>query len=168
MTNVLDAQRLPRPSAGRFYRWRWRNEGLFRTYKRTLQKVKLMSRTVAMAHREAEGSLLAVQLLLAQGARALPTPSNAVMPMSSARKVLVEVRMEIRNVVGMYLGPRQRQTYAERLSQACWQQRRQHSPKVRRPWPARKDHKPPGPPTILTMGTDLKTQLQKSLARLCA
>src|SRR5262249_58460022 len=51
MTNVVDAQRLPRKVAGQFYRWRWRNEGLFRTYKRTLQKVKLMSRTVAMAHR---------------------------------------------------------------------------------------------------------------------
>jgi hypothetical protein len=167
MTNVVDAQRLPRPSAGRFYRWRWRNEGLFRTYKRTLQKVKLMSRTVALAHREAEGSLLAVQLLLAQGAQALPTPSTAIIPRSSARKVLVEVRMEIRNVVGMYLGPRQRQTYAERLLQACWQRRRQRTPKVRRPWPARKDHKPPGPPTILKMGTDLKDQLQQSLGRLC-
>jgi hypothetical protein len=46
ITNVLDEQRLPRQTAGKFYRWRWRNEGLFRTYKRTLGKVKLMSRTV--------------------------------------------------------------------------------------------------------------------------
>src|SRR5207253_6443013 len=71
ITNVLEAERLPRKTAGTFYRWRWRNEGLFRTYKRTLGKVKLLSRTVAQVHREMEGSLLAVQLLLAQGAVAL-------------------------------------------------------------------------------------------------
>src|SRR5581483_7792840 len=57
ITNVLDEQRLPKRTAGKFYRWRWRNEGLFRTYKRTLGKVKLMSRTVVQVHREAEGSL---------------------------------------------------------------------------------------------------------------
>jgi hypothetical protein len=167
ITNVLDADRLPRKTAGKFYRWRWRNEGLFRTYKRTLQKVKLMSRTVAMVHREMEGSLLAVQLLLAQGALALQTSSQVVIVLPSARKVLLELRMEIRNVVGMYLGPRQRRSYWERLLQARWQERKQRSDKVRRPWPGRKDHKPPGPPTILKMGTDLKEKLIKTLGSLC-
>jgi len=32
ITNVLEEHRLPRKTAGKFYRWRWRNEGLFRTY----------------------------------------------------------------------------------------------------------------------------------------
>jgi hypothetical protein len=76
ITNIVAEQRLPKRTAAKFYRWRWRNEGLFRTYKRTLGKVKLMSRTVAQVHREAEGSLLATQLLLAQGALALPTTST--------------------------------------------------------------------------------------------
>ena len=85
LTNVLDAEKLPRPTAFKFYRWRWRNEGLFRSYKRTLGKVKLMSRTVAQVHREAEGSLLATQLLLAQGALALQTtnPMTTVLPSSA-------------------------------------------------------------------------------------
>lgn len=108
ITDVVDEQRLPRKTAGKFYRWRWRNEGLFRTYKRTLGKVKLMSRTVAQVHREAEGSLLATQLLLAQGALALQATATAQVPLPSARKVLLEIRAEIRNVTGMYLGPRQR------------------------------------------------------------
>src|SRR6516165_1455258 len=69
-TNVLDRGRLSAAQAGRFYRWRWESEGLFRTYKRTLAKMKLHSRTVRLVHREAEGSLLATQLLLAQGAPA--------------------------------------------------------------------------------------------------
>jgi hypothetical protein len=164
ITNVVEEHRLPKKTAGKFYRWRWRNEGLFRTYKRTLGKVKLMSRTVAQVHREAEGSLLATQLLLAQGALALGTTTPVPTRLPSARKVLVEIRIEIRDITGMYLGPRQRQSYLQRLAQARWRDRRQRSGKVRRPWPGRKDHKPPGPPTILKMGTILKDKMAKTLA----
>jgi hypothetical protein len=164
ITNSVDEQRLPKRTAGKFYRWRWRNEGLFRTYKRTLGKVKLMSRTVAQAHREAEGSLLATQLLLAQGALALPTPATSKVVLPSARKVLVEIRAEIRNITGMYLGPRQAKTYFQRLEQARWRDRHQRTSKIRRRWPIRHDHKPPGPPTILKMGTILKDKMTKTLA----
>jgi hypothetical protein len=123
-----------------------------------------MARAVAQVHREAEGSLLATQLLLAQGALALPAtaPGKGVQP--SARKVLVEVRAELRNVTGMYLGPRQRKTYGERLAQARWRERQQRTGKVRGRWPGRQDHKPPSPPTILKMGTDLKDKMAKTLA----
>jgi hypothetical protein len=163
ITNVLDSQKLPRRTAGQFYRWRWRNEGLFRAYKRTLGKVKLMSRTVVQVHREAEGSLLATQLLLAQGALALQTTANLPTELPSVRKVLLEIRFEIRNITGMYLGPRQNQSYLERLAQARWRKRRQRSKKVRRPWPGRKDHRPPGRPKILKMGTILKDKMAKTL-----
>jgi hypothetical protein len=163
ISNVLDEQRLPRHTAGKFYRWRWRNEGLFRTYKRTLGKVKFMSRTVVQVHREAEGSLLATQLLLAQGALAPPAPATGKVVLPSARKVLLEIRTEIRNVTGMYLGPRQAQTYVERLAQAHWRERQQRSRRIRRRWPGRQDHKPPGPPKILKMGTILKDKMEKTL-----
>jgi len=164
ITNVLDEHRLPRHTAGKFYRWRWRNEGLFRTYKRTLGKVKLRSRTVVQVHREAEGSLLATQLLLAQGALALPATATGKVVLPSARKVLLAIRAEIRNVTGMYLGPRQAQSYFTRLAQARWHDRRQRTSRVRRRWPGRKDHKPPGPPKILKMGTTLKDKMAKTLA----
>jgi hypothetical protein len=36
-TNVLDSQKLPLEMAATCYRWRWENEGFFRTYKRTLK-----------------------------------------------------------------------------------------------------------------------------------
>jgi Transposase DDE domain len=163
ITNILDAKKLPRPTASKFYRWRWRNEGLFRTYKRTLGKVKLTSRTVVQAHREAEGSMLATQLLLAQGALALQSTADVAIVLPSARKVLLEIRAEIRNVTGMYLGPRQSKTYLERLEQARWRERQQRSAKVRRPWPGRKDHQPPGGPKILKMGTILKDKMAKTL-----
>jgi hypothetical protein len=166
MTNVLDRQRLPRETASKFYRWRWRNEGLFRTYKRTLGKVKLMGRTVAQVHREAEGSLLAVQLLLAQGALALARDGDAGHRLPSARQVLLEVRAEIRNVTGMYLGPRQRRSYFDRLRRAQRPRRRRgrwRTNQVRRPWPSRQDHKPPNPPKFRRMGSDLKDLLAKTL-----
>lgn len=165
ITNVVDEQALPKRTAGKFYRWRWRNEGLFRTYKRTLGKVKLLGRTVAQVHRQAEGSLLATQLLLAQGALALPGTVTGKVVLPSARKVLLEIRTEIRNVTGMYLGPRQARTYFERLAQASWHDRHQRSRKIRRRWPGRADHKPPGPPKILKMGTILKDKMAKTLAR---
>jgi hypothetical protein len=163
MTNVLESHRLPWSTASKFYRWRWRNEGLFRTYKRTFGKVKLMSRTVAQAHREAESSLLAVQLVLAQGVLALEGVGGAENELPSARKVLLEIRGEIRDVTGTYLGPRQRRTYLERLKQARWKRRRPRKNQVRRPWPGRADHKPPKPPKFLKMGTDLKRLLANTL-----
>jgi hypothetical protein len=162
ITNVLDEERLPRKTAGTFYRWRWRNEGLFRTYKRTLGKMKLLSRTVVQVHREMEGSLLAVQLVLAQGAVALHRAgATGVLP--SFRKILLEMRAEIRNVTGMYLGPRQRQTYWRRLQQARADARRRRGDKVRRPWPSREPHRPPAAPKILKMGTDLKDLMEQTL-----
>src|SRR5262249_34948720 len=82
----------------------------------------------------------------------------------SPRQLLVEIRAEIRNVVGMYLGPRQRRTYWQRLQAARRDQRRRGADKVRRPWPARKPHKPPRPPKILKMGTDLKALMEQTLA----
>ena len=72
LTNVCSAAQLSLEDASRLYRWRWENEGYFRTYKRTLAKLKLSSRTVREVHREAEASMIATQLLLAQGARAMP------------------------------------------------------------------------------------------------
>ncbi len=81
----------------------------------------------------------------------------------SARKILLEIRAEIRNVTGMYLGPRQRRTYWQRLQQARGDARRRHGNKVRRPWPGREPHRPPGPPKILKMGTDLKSLMEKTL-----
>ena len=71
-TNVEDPQQLSWETAATCYRWRWENEGFFRTYKRTLKKATLMGRTVAQVHREAEASMIATQLLLCQGAMAMP------------------------------------------------------------------------------------------------
>ncbi|MBA4040175.1 MAG: transposase, partial [Planctomyces sp.] len=69
LTDVLEPERLSRARAAQLYRWRWHIEGVFRTYKRTLPKVKLWSRTEALVYREAELALLALQVLSAQAVR---------------------------------------------------------------------------------------------------
>ena len=46
VTNVLDPKRLPAELAARFYRMRWESECFFRTYKRVVKDVRLVSRTV--------------------------------------------------------------------------------------------------------------------------
>jgi hypothetical protein len=158
VTSVLSAERLSREAAGRFYRLRWESEGFFRTYKRTLAKVKLHSRTVRLVHREVEGSLLAVQLLLAQGARALALLGRKAQ-VSSPRQVLQEIRREIQG----RLGPRQRGPYLQRLGAAVRQRRPRVTSKVKRAWPSRVAHKPPQPPKLRPMPAKLKAVLQKQL-----
>jgi hypothetical protein len=158
LTTVLDADRLPYAAAARFYKMRWENEGFFRTYKRTLGKVKLQSRTLALVHREVEGSLLAVQLLLAQGTYALSVMHQAK-AVCSARQALQEIRAEI----AAHLGPRQKATYLRRLAQATRERRQRRSGKVSRPWTSRNDHKPPKPPKILKMDSKQKQLVEKQL-----
>jgi hypothetical protein len=157
LTSVLSRRQLRRGTAAKFYRWRWRSEGLFRTYKRTLSKMKLSGRTVRLVHREAEGSLLAVQLLLAQGAVAVRGSGSAARV--SARGVLRVIRAEIASG----LGPRQYAGYEARLAEARLESRRRRSAKERRPWPRRKPHKPPKAPVFRTLSARLKALMTKTL-----
>ena len=169
LTNVLDSRRLTRTQAALYYRWRWESEGLFRTYKRTLAKVKLQSRTVRLVHREAEGALLATQLLLAQGVRAMPQRLRALpvrrqgkaVPRCSPRQVL----LVIREVILGHIGIRQQGRFRRRLAKALRDRRWRRSPKVKRPWPRRVPHVPLKPPKILMLTRKEKTLLLQLLGQ---
>ena len=153
-TNVFDRGRLSAAQAARFYRWRWESEGLFRTYKRTLAKVKLHSRTVRLVHREAEGSLLATQLLLAQGAMALrPRQAAGSATACSPRRVLLAIRAELRAA-----RPR-RPAFGRCLAEARRERRERCGAKAKRPWPQRTPHKPPKPPRLLTLAEAEKARI---------
>ena len=152
LTNVMDDKRLPHALAGQMYRWRWQNEGCFRTYKRTLKKMKLVSRTVSLVHREAEGSWLALQLLLAQGVLAqkqrltkqLSAPRQQEQEATcSPSKILAAIREQINSA------PRPRRcSYEQRLLGAQAESRQRTSAKASRLWPRRKPHKGPRPPEL--------------------
>jgi hypothetical protein len=160
LTDLLSSRQLSLSDANRFYRWRWENEGYFRTYKRTLAKVKLMSRTLREVHREAEASMIATQLLLAQGARALPEAKTEKDPrvMCSPRKVLLEIRRELSG----RLGSRRWGKFSERLKECSRERRERSTAKATRSWPRRKDHKPPGPPKILKLTVAQKRLISRA------
>lgn len=161
LTSVLAAEQLSRPTAGQVYRWRWRNEGLFRDYKRLLQKVKLSSRTVALVHREAEGAMLALQLLLA-----LAVPPSAGRPEAlpgSPRQELLRLRGAFTAALRS-LGRRQFAQYQEMLRVVRNKERPNRvSAKVRQKWARRAEHKPPKPPKLREMSEALKAKLAKTL-----
>lgn len=157
-TNVLDSRQLPLAMAGLYYRWRWENEGFFRTYKRTLKKVTLMSRTLRLVHREAEASMIATQLLLCQGALAMPIAKKDGPPvMCSPRGVLLEAR---RDIAGQ---SKPSKPFTERIARAQREQRVRTTPKQKRKWPRRKDHKPPQPPILLRLTKSQKAHVQNEL-----
>lgn len=149
LTNVEES-RLSIAQGAYFYRLRWENEGLFRTYKRTLSKVRLTGRTTRAVHREAYGSLLACQLLLAQGAwarkQACEATSVKVAP-CSARQAILVIREELRSA----MRPKRRTSYLKRLSECQRDRRKRSSEKQKREWSRRKIHKPPKAPRFRTM-----------------
>jgi hypothetical protein len=157
LTNVQEQKRLSVATAARFYRWRWENEGQFRAYKRTLAKVKLVSRSVRLVHREAEGSLLALQLMLAQGVLAQrPVASGATEPVCSPRKVLLAIRQEMDGRLR-----RGHAKYYERLQAAKRDRRERTSAKANRPWPRRKPHEAPKPPKLLKLTAEKKARISR-------
>jgi hypothetical protein len=160
LTNVLDSERLGRRRAAEIYRWRWGVEGVFRTYKRTLPKIKLWSRTEKLVYREAEVSLLGLQLLLAQAASIRRDEGGPVIVMGSARAELLRLRAAITTTLGERLGPWQRRWYRARLAQI---QSGGAGRKVRRKWPRRKDHKPPKPPKLRVLPRVLKNKMEQQL-----
>jgi hypothetical protein len=146
----VGADRMSIAQAASFYRLRWENEGLFRTYKRTLSKVHLVGRTVRSVHREAYGSLLACQLLLAQGAWAQRQHREArsaeVTPCSARRAILV-----VRGELTAAMRPDRRKSYVGHLVRCRRDRRQRTSAKQKREWPGRTPHEPPKPPRLLTM-----------------
>ncbi len=118
-----------------------------------------MARTLREVHREAEASMIATQLLLAQGARALPrSQKEEPRMMCSPRKVLLEIRRELSG----RLPAGERGRFSDRLRQCGRGKRERSSPKATRSWPRRKDHQPPGPPKILKLTVAQKRQISRT------
>jgi hypothetical protein len=133
---------------------------MFRTYKRTIKKLKLSNRTVALVHREAELSLLATQILLAHADLSLRPETNPAEPgpAVSPRKVLIEIRREIDVIAKPKV-----KCYHKRLANCHAETRKQTSAKATREWPRRKPHKPPKPPVVHTLSAEQKALLDQHL-----
>jgi hypothetical protein len=156
LTN-LDRQTLPRRWAKRIYRWRWRNEGTFRTYKRTLRKIKLCYRKTRPIFREAEGSMLALQILMALALDAAEQGRTAT---ASPRQILMHIRVAITGGIAT-LGPRQLEFYINSVEAIHLESPNRESAKIRRVWPRRKQHIPPKPPHLRTLTEQQNSRLRK-------
>jgi hypothetical protein len=160
VTNVMDPKRLSAGLAARFYRMRWESECFFRTYKRVVKDVKLVSRTAPMMVREAEVSLLACQLMLGQGALALKVGGKRAGQdelKCSAAGVLREIRREL----DAARKPASRTSFAKRLQQTGRDRRARTSPKMKRQPPRRKKHVAPQPPRLKVLSAEQKHQIEE-------
>jgi D-alanyl-lipoteichoic acid acyltransferase DltB (MBOAT superfamily) len=133
-----------------------------RDYKRLLKKTKLYSRTVKLVHREAEGALLALQLLLLLAAEPSGPGQSLRIEVDSPRRTLLRLRGDIAAMLRR-LGPRQFAAYLHRLAvvrdEPCCRRRA----KSRQVWPRRKEHKPPKAPKMRVLTAALKRRIAKHL-----
>jgi len=158
-TNVLESTELSRETASTLFRMRWEQEVFYRSYKVTLAKAKLASRTVGQAVREVELALLATQLFLAQANWAAQRGGRA-RPAGTAPAAR-QVRRELRDLLRGGFRP----GYLGRLAESAREHRpTRRSAKSTRDWPRRVPHQPPGPPKITRMSCELKQAIEKELA----
>ncbi len=134
-------------------------DGWIKTSKRVVKDVRLVSRTTAMVVREAEGSLLACPLLLAQGASALQAGSPRAgrdAEKCSASGVLREVRREL----AACAEPLPKTSFARRL-RGCGRDRgARTSPKVKKDPPRRKKHQMPAPPRLKVLDDERRGRIE--------
>jgi len=146
VTNVLNRRSLTDAEAKKLYELRWGEEVFYRSYKQTLQRRKLLSRTAATCLVESQWTMLGLWLLgLLSISRILATRGNPkAWSVARARDI---VRQALRNE---HLRRCPRQSLADALAQALVDNYRRTSDKTARNYPRKKKAKPPGPPKLRT------------------
>jgi Transposase DDE domain len=143
LTNVLDAEQLTDAEAAFFFELRWGEEVFHRSYKQTLQRRKLLSRTAATCLVEAQGTLLGLWLLGLMTVSRLVAAGIDPLSMSVA-KARDAVRQARRNTRPRR-GPRSLDAALRAAGTGGYQR---HGRRAARNYPRKKREKPPGPPKI--------------------
>jgi hypothetical protein len=143
LTDVLDPAQLSDAEATESFGMRWGEEVFFRSYKQTLQRRRLLSRTAATSLIEAQWTLLGLWLL------GLMTVSRLVAegadPLAfSAAKARDAVRHALRGTRPRR-GPRSLEAALRAATKDTYRRR---GSKAARNYPRKKREKPPGPPKI--------------------
>lgn len=144
VTNVLDRRQMSNRLAWRLYKARWGEEVFFRSYKQTLQRRTLKSRTAATALAECQWTVLGLWVLgLLTVSRIVATRGNPrAWSVARSRDL---VRQALRNERPRR-GPRR--PLRESLTQALIDDYPRRGDKTARNYPRKKQEKPPGPPRI--------------------
>jgi hypothetical protein len=143
LTDVLDPAQLTDEEAATLFRMRWGEEVFYRSYKQTMQRRKLLSRTAATGLAEVQWTLLGLWLLGLMtvlqlvGAGVDPLAMSVAGAREAVRGALRDRRPR--------RGPR---SLEAALRGALRDRYVRHGSKAARNYPRKKREKPPGPPKI--------------------
>ena len=140
LTNVMESQRLSRPMASQLYAARWGVEVGYRSLKQTLDRRKVLARTPEAGAMELAGGVLALALLMLQGAAAMGTHVGAL-SVASALRVIRQAFERLR------FGHRD-DTFVAHLRSAVQDGYTRRRSKRARDWPHKKNEPPPQPPKL--------------------
>lgn len=153
LTNVLDRRQLTAAQAQSLYQRRWGEEVFFRSYKQTLARRKLLSRTAATCTVESQWTLLGLWLLGLLSVAAIQAQGGQPLTWSAAAARDL-VRQALRNEAPRR---RPRQRLVHLLATAVQDTYVRHGRKTARNYPRKKREKPPGPPKLRAANaTELK------------
>jgi hypothetical protein len=152
LTNVRESTRLSRAMASKFYRARWGVEVAYRSFKQTLGRRKVLAQTPSVGAMELAGNLVALGLLMLQGALAM----GARVVLLSVAEVLKIIR---RAVEAARYGWFPKSFVAE-LREGLMDSYARHGPKHARDWPHKKTESPPGPPRMRRPTSREKARIQ--------
>jgi Transposase DDE domain len=146
VTNVLDCRQLTKTQARKLYQARWGEEVFYRSYKQTLDRRTLLSRTPATCLAESQWTLLGLWLLGLMSVTRIIAGHGDPKAWSVAQSRDL-VRQALRSE-----RPRRRRTlsFGQRLAQAIKDTYHRRNDKTARNYPRKKKEKPPGPPKIKT------------------
>lgn len=164
LTNVLDEKRLSDEEAAALYKQRWSEEVFYRSYKQTMNRRKILSRTPETCRADASWMMLGLWLLsLMTAARIIeaggdPKEISVAQARDSVRRALREGRRGKRSAARRREkergpGRRRRRVEVPDLCRELAEARkdryeRRCSIKAARDYPRKKKEKPPGPPKI--------------------
>ena len=143
LTDVLDPAGLTDEEAGTLFGMRWGEEVFYRSYKQTMQRRKLLSRTAATCLAEVHWTLLGLWLLGLMTALRLIGQGIDPLAMSVAR-----ARDAVRQAVRDKRPRRGSRGLDGALRAAVKDGYVRHTSKAARGYPRKKREKPPGPPRI--------------------
>ena len=140
LTNVREEARLSRRMASEIYQARWGVEVQFRSLKRTLAHYRVLSKTPEAGAMELAAYVLALALLMLEGAVAL---GRQVVRLSVAAALRV-----LRGALEALRNRSRAAPVASALRRALRDAYRRRRPKRSRHWPRKKNDHPPGPPKL--------------------
>jgi hypothetical protein len=161
LTNVFDPQRLSDEAASVLYEMRWGVEVFYRSYKQTLCRRRLLSRTPATCLAESQWTMLGLWLLGLMTVTRIAAKNLDPLSWSVALA---------RNAVHRAMRATPCRTPRRRLfrdlASATKDEYKRGGPKAARDYPRKKREKPPGPPKIQSASPkeiQLATQLREKI-----